>query len=66
MSTDHSLLTARQIAALLQCSVRQIWRLSEAGILPARRKIGRVVRWRRAEIERWIEAGCPANTRRKR
>jgi predicted DNA-binding transcriptional regulator AlpA len=39
---------------------RATWhRLRAGGKLPATVKLGRAVRWRRAEIVAWIEAGCP-------
>jgi predicted DNA-binding transcriptional regulator AlpA len=34
-------------------------RLRAAGGLPPSIKLGRAVRWRRAEIVMWIESGCP-------
>src|SRR5207244_1146260 len=54
----HHLLTALQVATMLGVSKRQVWRLASAGILPGRVKIGKLVRWRRDEIERWIVKGC--------
>jgi excisionase family DNA binding protein len=58
------LLTASQVASMLSVSRRQVWRLASAGILPGRVKIGKLVRWRRDEIERWIVKGCPRRQRR--
>jgi excisionase family DNA binding protein len=58
------LLTALQVATMLGVSKRQVWRLASAGILPGRIKIGKLVRWRRDEIERWIVKGCPKGQRR--
>jgi predicted DNA-binding transcriptional regulator AlpA len=34
-------------------------RLRASGKVPAAVRLGRSVRWRRAEIEQWILAGCP-------
>jgi excisionase family DNA binding protein len=53
------LLTALDVAVLLGISKRQVWRLASAGQLPGRVKLGRLVRWRQADIQKWIEAGCP-------
>jgi excisionase family DNA binding protein len=58
------LLTALQVATMLGVSKRLIWRLAAAGFLPGRVKIGKLVRWRRDEIERWIVKGCPRSQRR--
>jgi excisionase family DNA binding protein len=53
------LLTASDVAVLLGISKRQVFRLSSAGQLPGRVKVGRLTRWRREDVQRWIEAGCP-------
>ena len=59
MDTQALLLTAAQIAVLLNISKRQVWRLVSGGQLPGLVKIGRLSRWRRDDIEKWIRAGCP-------
>lgn len=53
------LMTAAQVAELLQVSPRTLWRLLSAGKLPAPLRLGGVVRWRFEEITKWIAAGCP-------
>jgi excisionase family DNA binding protein len=63
-SFEPHLLTALQVARMLSVSKRQVWRLTSAGILPGRVKIGKLVRWRRDQIERWIVKGCPKGQRR--
>ena len=50
---------AKQAAAMLNVSVRQLWRLNSTGRLPRPIRLGHCVRWRRAEIEAFVEAGCP-------
>jgi predicted DNA-binding transcriptional regulator AlpA len=50
---------ASQVAAMLEISVRQVWRLSNTGRLPRPVRLGNCVRWRRAEIEAHLAAGCP-------
>jgi len=40
-----------------------VYRQVAAGRLPKPLRIGRAVRWRRAEIEAWIAAGCPPRER---
>jgi excisionase family DNA binding protein len=53
------LMSAAQLASRLNMSIRTIWRFHSAGKLPDPIRLGRLVRWRRAEIERWVAAGCP-------
>ncbi len=52
------LLDVRAVAALLGCSPRHVYRLSDAGQMPAPVRLGALVRWRRQVIEDWISAGC--------
>jgi excisionase family DNA binding protein len=54
-----ALYTADDIAQLLQCSTRNIWKLSDAGVLPGLTRIGRLVRWRAKDVNEWISSGCP-------
>jgi excisionase family DNA binding protein len=54
-----ALLDVRAVAALLDCSERHVFRLSAAGKLPAAVWIGRLVRWRRTDLDAWLDAGCP-------
>lgn len=56
-----TLLTVGQVAAMIQCSQRHVYRLEERRELPPAVRLGAVVRWRRGEIEEWIAAGCPKN-----
>ena len=50
------LLTAEQVAELLACSVRHIWRLADIGTLPKPLSLGsKLKRWPRSTIERFIE-----------
>jgi excisionase family DNA binding protein len=53
------LLDVRAVAALLDCSARHIYRLADAGRMPAPVRLGSLVRWRRAELLDWIADGCP-------
>lgn len=54
------LIGADELAALLRISTRSLWRLLSAGRLPKPIRLGRSVRWRRVEVEIWINCGCPA------
>lgn len=55
-----ALLDVRAVAAMLGCSPRHAYRLADAGRLPAPVKLGSLIRWRRAELEKWLETGCPS------
>jgi predicted DNA-binding transcriptional regulator AlpA len=47
-------------AAALAGVARATWhRLRSADKVPPAVRLGRAVRWRRAEVVAWIEAGCP-------
>ena len=50
---------AKQAAAMLNISVRQLWRLNSTGGLPRPIRLGHCVRWRRAELEAFVQAGAP-------
>ena len=54
------MLDVQAVAALLACSARHIYRMADAGRMPRPVKLGQLVRWRRAELQEWINAGCPA------
>lgn len=52
-------ISARDLAAMVGVSLRQVWRLNSAGKLPKPIRLGGSVRWNRKEIQQWFEAGCP-------
>jgi predicted DNA-binding transcriptional regulator AlpA len=54
-----ALITAAQVARLLQISMRTLWRMRSGGQLPAPVRVGSAVRWRIEEITKWIADGCP-------
>ena len=56
--TNQLLLTAGQVAEMLNISTRTLWRLKSAGKLPAAIRIGKSIRWRREDLNTWIEEGC--------
>jgi excisionase family DNA binding protein len=53
------LLSAKTLAKRLEVSVRTLWRLRSSGKLPEPVRIGGVIRWRTADIDAWVAAGCP-------
>ena len=54
-----SLIDIRVVATLLACSTRHVRRLAEAGRMPSPLHLGGLLRWRRADMDEWIAAGCP-------
>ena len=64
--TDQQLLRAADVSRLLNISKRQVYRLADAGHLPGRVKLGKLTRWDREAIEKWIKAGCPVKQQRPR
>lgn len=61
-----ALLDVQAVAQLLDCSARHVYRLADAGRMPRPVKLGALVRWRRADLDAWLAAGCPATRRRDR
>jgi excisionase family DNA binding protein len=61
-----ALIDVKAVAAILDCSVRHVYRLADGGRMPAPVKLGALVRWRAEEIRTWIEDGCrPTRAPRK-
>ncbi len=52
------LLSAADLANLLNVSIRTIWRRRDMGHLPKEVEFGGAIRWRKDEIERWVRSGC--------
>lgn len=53
--------TASDIAALLKCSTRHVRRLDDRRLIPGRIATGRLVRFARQLVDRWILDGCPSS-----
>jgi len=53
------LLSVKDVAGLLGCCERTVYRLTKAEKIPGYLKVGRLNRWREDRILRWIELGCP-------
>ena len=58
-TTDGELIDVSRIARLLDVSTRTVWRMVHRGELHEPFKVGGGTRWRRVEIDRWLDAGCP-------
>ncbi len=54
-----ALLDVRAVAALLDCSCPHVRRLADAGRMPRPLRLGSLLRWRRTDLDAWIQAGCP-------
>jgi excisionase family DNA binding protein len=61
MSTNElpELMTIAEVAEMLQCTDRHIYRLEKDRKMPKALRPGALVRFRRKLIIEWIEAGCP-------
>jgi excisionase family DNA binding protein len=53
------LLDVKAVAALLNCSQRTVYRLADAGKMPAPLHLGALVRWPSDVLMDWIKSGCP-------
>ena len=58
--TEIRLITAEELARMLNVSTRTLWRLLAKGELPEPVRLGGSTRWRSEEVSRWIDEGCPA------
>ena len=54
-----AMLNVGDVAKLLRCSARTVYRLSDSGRMPRPVKLGALVRWPREQVEGWIAEGCP-------
>jgi excisionase family DNA binding protein len=55
-----TLLSVHQVAEMLGCSPRHVFRLSDRGEMPAPVKLGALVRWPKLALVEWIASGCPS------
>ena len=63
---DPLLLTVPEVAALLRIDPRTLQRWDAAGRIPGRLQLGRLVRYRREAVLKWLEQGCPELPRKRR
>lgn len=52
------LIDVEAVASMLTCSTRHVRRLADSGKMPSPIKLGALLRWRRADIDAWLEGGC--------
>lgn len=58
-TAEPVLIDVKIVAGLLGCSKRHVARMQDAGQMPPAVKLGRLSKWNRKVIEKWIEDGCP-------
>ena len=62
-SRTRLLLAIGTVAAKLGVSEKLVRRLADRGAMPKPIHLSRLVRWRRIDIDVWVQAGCPATRR---
>jgi excisionase family DNA binding protein len=55
--TAPMLYTADDLAELLRCSTRSVWRLSYRNLIPGRIRVGRLLRFSKAAVDAWLVGG---------
>lgn len=58
--TPAVMLTTANVADMLACSTKTIYRLNDRGAMPRPVRLGGILRWHRPRIEQWIAEGCPS------
>lgn len=56
-------LAAEEVAEALGISRAHVFRLASSGRLPRSFRLGRAVRWDKAELQAWVAAGAPNRDR---
>ncbi len=59
LRSESALMDVKQVASLLGCSQRHIYRLCNAKQMPQPIHLRSLVRWNRPQLEEWIANGCP-------
>ena len=61
---DQGLLVdSREAAKLLRISPRTLWKMQTSGEMPPPIRIGRAVRWSLEVLKKWVESGCPVDSK---
>jgi len=53
------MVSVAEVARMLACSTRTVYRLVDAGRIPRPVRLGGMLRWVRGSFEQWIAQGCP-------
>ncbi len=56
---ESAMMDAREAAKLCSFSESMLYKLNRAGKMPPPIRIGALLRWKRSDVVRWIEEGCP-------
>ncbi len=59
IEVKSELINIDSIAKMLKCSTRHVRRMVNTRRIPRPIKLGALVRWIKADIERWFTEGCP-------
>ena len=57
---EPAMLTVHDVARMLNCSSRTVYRLTDTGRMPRPVKLGALIRWPLETIKKWIADGCPS------
>jgi len=60
ISITPELLRDKEVARMLGLSTRSVHTMRSCGRLPREVRLGRSLRWRRRDIEKWVEMNCPS------
>jgi len=61
---EADLLSVKELARRLGVGERSIHRWHDAGVLPRAVRIGRLLRWKRTDIDSWLRDDCRPAKRR--
>ena len=62
---ETALLDVKEASRLCSISASMLYKLNAAGSMPTPIRIGALMRWRRKDLLKWINAGCPMGGKRK-
>ncbi len=55
------MLNTHDMARILKCSPRTVYRLADSGRIPSPTRFRTLVRWNATVVQAWLAAGCPAS-----
>jgi excisionase family DNA binding protein len=55
-----AVLNVKQVASVLNVSVRHVYRMADGGLMPKPLKLGGLNRWHRRAIDEWLAGGARA------
>jgi predicted DNA-binding transcriptional regulator AlpA len=56
---QRAMMSVDDVAMEIGCCSRSVRRWADSGRMPKQVKLGSLIRWPRAVIEKWIADGCP-------